>query len=336
MSEEKNTAQQKNNTKTKATKEATGSGNKPSTGIISKFGFVMSIAALGLSGYVVVNSQLQVQKNVDNNKTYSALENQVSKFKQYQDEQKSVLDDVSSQNDAQTDSIKALQSQITSINSQIATPTKDLYMQMNIANLQSAIDYLVLAKDVVTFAGDTQKGNDLVDMAFEKAEASKVVNISVTDRQDIKNALNKFSSKNDILKDFASIEQQVGKLKYLTAQNISDNKDSKPDNKYMKFLSSVIQVQDIPKDQILVSTKKSKQIVANGLYQSLISLQNALYTNNPDSIEKSKDNLIKIVKKYFVQNNDAKTLEEMLLDIKSQNMQNIDDSLDKVISQLSK
>ena len=42
-----------------------------------------------------------------------------------------------------------MQTQLDALNTQIATPTKDMYCQMNVLNIQSAIDYLILIKDVM-------------------------------------------------------------------------------------------------------------------------------------------------------------------------------------------
>ncbi|MDE5035769.1 hypothetical protein NAI71_10875, partial [Francisella tularensis subsp. holarctica] len=79
--------------------------------------------------------------------------------------------------DALTQSVKALQSQLITINNQIAVPAKDLEVHMSIINIQSAINYLFLAKDVMVFDGDSQKASVLVDNAFDKLHASSVASV---------------------------------------------------------------------------------------------------------------------------------------------------------------
>ncbi|MED7818517.1 MULTISPECIES: hypothetical protein [unclassified Francisella] len=303
--------------------------------IVSKLGFVLSLVAIGMAGYVTVDSIIK-SKRIDNeNYQYTALEKQINKLKEDQRNQDAILNDIGNQSDSQRDSIKAVQTQLSLVNSQLSTPAKDLYMQMSIINIQSAIDYLILAKDVVIFSGDTQRANDLVSMAFDKIEASKVANISASDRLNIKNILKSYSSREDIIKEFINIEQQFGKLEYITPENTSLEKATQPKNKYMKLLSSIVEIQDIPKNQILVSTKQAKQFISDSLYQSLISLQTAMYTNNETDIAQAKANLIDILGKYFVQNSNAKDLEKTIQGIQARKTQDLDNALDKVITQLS-
>lgn len=84
-----------------------------------------------------------------------------------------------------------------------------------------------------------------------------------------------------------------------------------------------------------MATKQAKEFVADSMYRSLISLQTAMYINNQDAIDKAKNNLIDIVKKYFVQNDDAKKLISAIQGIKAQNLDSFNTSIDKLISQLS-
>ncbi|APD50881.1 hypothetical protein [Francisella hispaniensis] len=336
MSVEKNT-QQQNSTQDKPAKKTTIVDNKSSIGVFAKINLVVSIAALGLSSYVLVNAISQAKNSNTNFQVYTAFDKQLKAIKSNQDQQKNIANDLSAQNDALTQSVKALQSQLITINNQIATPAKDLYMQMSVINIQSAINYLILAKDVMIFDGDSQKASELVDDAFDKIQASRVATVSVSERQNIKSALTQYSSRDEIIKEFIAIEQQFAKLEYLTPEDISTtvkSQDSK--NKYMKLLSSIVEIQDIPKNQTLVATKYAKEFVADSLYRSLISLQSAMYINNQEAIDKAKNNLVAIVKKYFVQNEDTKKLINAIQGIKAQNLDSFNTSIDKLISQLSK
>ncbi|ASG68080.1 hypothetical protein CDV26_06490 [Francisella halioticida] len=320
----RNTIVEKNRTK-----------DKSSRTIISKFSLVVSLVAMGMAGYVTVNSIVRSKSTNNETYQYTILQKQLTRIKQAQSDQMTILDDVSSQKDSQQNSIKAIQSQLSIVNSQLAAPTKDLYMQMGITNIQSAIDYLILAKDVVTFSGDVQRANDLVDIAFDKIEASKVANISAIDRQNIKNTLKRYASREDVIKEFINIEQQFGKLKYITPENVGSVKTKQSENKYMKLLNSIVKIQDIPKNQILVSTKQAKQFISDNLYQLLISLQTAMYTNNKADITLDKTSLINILEKYFVQDSNAKNLEKTIQSIQSRETEDLDNTLDKVINQLS-
>ncbi|MDE4974287.1 hypothetical protein NAI33_11755, partial [Francisella tularensis subsp. holarctica] len=78
--------------------------------------------------------------------------------------------------------------QLITINNQIAVPSKDLYVQLSIINIQSAINYLILAKDVLVFDGDSQKASELVDNDFDNIQASRVASVSASERQNIKSA----------------------------------------------------------------------------------------------------------------------------------------------------
>ncbi|AIT10051.1 membrane protein [Candidatus Francisella endociliophora] len=339
MSTEKNIQQQEKANKNASQKKDQSSANvrKKTTGsIVSKLSLVISLAAVGLAGYAVTNDSTFLKDNTKDDKQYALLEKQIEKLKLNQDEQKGILDDVSAQSDSQTNSIKAIQSQVSTVSSQVSTPAKDIYLQMGVANIQSAIDYLTLAKDVAIFTGDTTKATALADMAFDKIEASKVANISASDRRAIKEALNNYLSKNDVVKDFVLIQQQVQKLEYITPETSENASSKQSKNKYMKLLGSIVQIQDIPKDQLLVSSNQSKQLVADGLYNALISLQSAMYTNSQTAIDSARDNLLTIIKKYFVQNDNAKSVEKELKNIKAQSDEKLDDSLSKVVSQLSK
>ena len=184
------------------------------------------------------------------------------------------------------------------------------------------------------FSGDTARANDLANMTFEKIEVSRVANIDVAKRGDIKKALSSFVSRNDVVKKFVSIQQQLSGLTYLTPENIDDVQAS--ENKYWKYLSSVVEIQDISKDQQLIATKLSKQFVADILYKSLMDLQTAVYMNNDKAIEQIKSSLLKMLNRYFVQNDQAKALAKSLNAIEPQNTVNLSNSLDSIISDLTK
>jgi hypothetical protein len=301
---------------------------------LSALSLVVSAASLGVAGYVFVNTENDIRNISNVNQTYSTLQGELDKLKTDQNLQKSIASKVEAQSNAHKISVKAIQVQLDILNTQIATPTKDMYLQMSISNIQSAIDYLILAKDVALFSGDTARANDLANMAFEKIEVSKVANIGVAKRGDIKKALSSFVSRNDVVKKFVNIQQQLSGLTYLTSENIDDVKASK--NKYWKYLSSVVEIQDISKDQQLIATKLSKQFVADILYKSLMYLQTAVYMNNDKAIEQTKSSLLKMLNRYFVQNDQAKALAKSLNDIEPQNTVNLSNSLDSIISDLTK
>ena len=300
---------------------------------LSALSLVVSAVSLGIVGFVFVNSENEAKNVSKVNQTYSILHNELNKLKVDQSQQKEILNDVSIQAGAQKESIKAVKAQQDALNAQIAIPTKDIYLQMSVANIQSAIDYLILAKDVALFSGDTSKAVDLANTAFNRIEASRVANIGAAKRQDIKKALESFVSRNDIVKEFVNIQQQFSELTYLTPENFDNPKTS--ENKYWKYLNSVVEIQDISKDQQLVATRLSKQFIADNLYSSLIDLQTAMYMNNDKALGKAKTSLLKIINQYFVQNDQAKTLEKSLQAIKPQSTTNLSNSLDTVISDLT-
>lgn len=334
MSTEKNNQQDKKSQQQKNT--SVNNKVKKSGSIASKLSLVISLAAIGVTGYIVATNSELAKNSANSDSQYTQLIKQVEQLKQDQQDQNSIMKDVGSQSDSQTNSIKALQSQLNAMNSQIATPAKDLYMQVNVANIQSAIDYLTLAKDVVVMTGDTTKAMALIDMAFDKIEASNVANISASDRKNIKENLSRYKSKDDVVKNFSVIQHQIQKLEYVTSETLSDTKSKRDQNNYMKLLGSIIEVQDIPKDQLLVTSKQSRNLVADGLYNALITLQSAMYANSQKAIENAREKLETLIKKYFVQNDDAKSLEQNLANINAQDDKGLDDSIDKVITQLSK
>jgi len=301
---------------------------------LSALSLVVSAVALGVAGFVFVNSKNEANNVLNANQTYDTMQTELDKLKSYQSQQKSILNDVSTQSDAQKEGVKALQAQLDALNAQITTPTHDMYLQVSISNIQSAINYLILAKDVALFSGDTSKAKDLADTAFDKVEASRVANIGAVKRQDIKKALDSFVSRNDIVKAFLDIQQQLNKLTYLTPENIDTPKTGQ--NKYWKYLSSVVEIQDISKDKQLVATKFSKQFIADNLYASLMNLQTAMYMNDEKTIEQAKTSLLKIINQYFVQNNQAKALEKSLQAIEPQNMTSLSNSFDSIIDELTK
>lgn len=304
---------------------------------ISKLGLlslVVSAVALGGVGYMFVNTNNETKNTSKLNQAYDDIQNELAKLKTNQVHQQSLLGDVRAQDKTQKQSAKVMQSQLDSLNAQIATPVKDMYLQLSIANIQSAIDYLILAKDVVLFNDDAPKATNLVEIALDKVEASKVASIGAAKRQDIKKSLASFVSKNDVIKEFITIEQQFGELTYLTPENIEVPKAN--ENKYLKYLSSMVEIQDISKDQQLVATEHSKQFIADNLYKALMGLQTAMYVNNDKTLQQAKANLLKILKQYFVQDDKAKKLEHRLSTIEPQDMANLSNSFDGLINDLTK
>ena len=300
---------------------------------LSALSLVVSAVSLGIVSFVFVNSESEARNVSNANQTYSTLQSELDRLKADQSQQKGILSDVSTQSDAQKEGIKAVQVQLDTLNAQIATPTKDMYLQMSVSNIQSAIDYLILAKDVALFSGDTAKAEELADTAFDRIEASRVANIGAAKRQDIKKALESFVSRNGIVKEFVNIQQQFSGLTYLTPENFDTSKTA--ENKYWKYLSSVVEIQDISKDQQLVATKLSKQFIADNLYGSLMDLQTAMYMNNDKTIEQTKTSLLKLLNQYFVKNDHAQALEKSLQAIEPQSATNLSNSLDNVISDLT-
>ena len=185
------------------------------------------------------------------------------------------------------------------------------------------------------FSRDTARAEDLSDTAFDRIEAVRIANINSAKRQDIKKALESFVSHNYIAKEFTNIQQQFSRLTYLTPENFDNAKTSR--NKYWKYLSSVIEIQDISKDpQFIVTKLSTKQFITNNLYGSLMKLQTAMYVNNDKAIAQAKVSLLKILNQYFKQNNQAKILVASLNAIESQNVTNVNNSLNSVIGNLTK
>ncbi|MDE5022914.1 hypothetical protein NAI81_11415, partial [Francisella tularensis subsp. holarctica] len=77
----------------------------------------------------------QTRNSNTNFQTYTAFDKQLKEIKSNQDQQKNISNDLSTQNDALTQRVKALQSQLITINNQIAVPAQDLYVQMSIINI---------------------------------------------------------------------------------------------------------------------------------------------------------------------------------------------------------
>ncbi|MDE5024895.1 hypothetical protein NAI69_10605, partial [Francisella tularensis subsp. holarctica] len=75
-------------------------------------------------------------------------------IKSHQAQQHKISNDLSTQNDALPQSVKALQSQRITINNQIAVPAKELYVQMSLIYFLSAIIDVIFARDVLVFDGD--------------------------------------------------------------------------------------------------------------------------------------------------------------------------------------
>ncbi len=301
---------------------------------LSALSLIVSAVSLGLAGFVFINSENEAKNISKTNQTYTTMQSEIDKLKENQSQQKGILDEVSMQSDAQKEGVKVLQAQLDTLNAQVATPTRDIYLQMSVANIQSALDYLILAKDVALFSGDTAKAEDLAETAFDRIEASRIANIGASKRKDIKKALESYVSRNDVAKEFAGIQQQFSGLTYITPANFDKPKTKQ--NKYWKYLSSVVEIQDISKDHQLVATKLSKQFIADNLYSSLIDLQTAMYMDNEKAIEQSKASLLHIINEYFVQNDKTQALEKSLEAIEPQRTANLTNSIDIVISDLNK
>ncbi|QIV94217.1 hypothetical protein [Allofrancisella frigidaquae] len=311
--------------------------NITSNTMISKLSLVGSLIAIGLTGYMLVNSTIESKKSQQIDQFYEKLQSQVNQLKATQSSQIKSIEQEGFLAQAQQSNLRAIQGQLEALNNQIATPTKDIYMQMSIINIQSAIDYLTLAKDVALFNGNTAKAKELVSIAFSKIEASKVANLSANDMQNIKKALDQYDSRSDIVNVFINIQQQLDKLIYITPENLDQTKtDTTKSNKYLSFLSSVIEIQDIPKNQKIVSTNEAKYVVASNLYNALIALQNAVYANDQVVIDKTKANLLEILQQRFIQNQDAKNLEKAITDLNAQDRRNLNDSLENTVEALVK
>ncbi|MBK2096202.1 hypothetical protein [Francisella adeliensis] len=295
---------------------------------------VISIVAIVTSGYLALQINDDAKKLSDANQTYNTLESNITSLKDKLREQQSLVSDIAKQNDAQNAGIKTVETRVDMLGAQRATPTKELYLQISIANIQAAIDYFILAKDVALFSGDTTKADELVDIAFDKVEASRTANIGASNRSEIKKAIDNLVSQSDIVKNFSSIVEKIGHLKYTTPENFDRSKEPQK-NKYMKYLSSIVEIQDISKDQQLVATKLSQQLISDNLYKSLMDLQTAMYTNNDAAVTTSKTNLQKILKQYFIQNKNAKDLEAQIDKIQPLNTKVLESNLDKVIKSLT-
>lgn len=326
-------SQQKDLDKKKEVDTAKKNKNKLSDKLVP-LSLLASIVAIVTSGYLAVQINSDAKKLSDANKNYNTLESNVASLKDNLREQQSIVGDIGRQNDAQNSGIKAIQSRIDTIDAQNITPTKELYLQMSITNIQTAIDYFILAKDVALFSGDITKADELVDIAFDKVEASRVANIGASNRSEIKKALKDLVSQSDVVEDFSGIVEKVGKLKYTTPENLDRSKEPQK-NKYMRYLSSIVEIQDISKDQQLVATKLSQQLISDHLYKSLMDLQTAMYTNNDVAITKAKANIQKMLKQYFVQDKNTKDLEAQIDKIMPINTGSFESNLDSVIKDLT-
>ena len=306
---------------------------KKSINILSKISMLVSLSAVGISGYILYLAQESSNDIKNNTASYNNVISQLDSLNSQQINNNQLLRSLDSQTMSQDSSVKSLQSQINNLGMQVNVPTKDLYKQISIANIQSAISYFVLAKDVALFSGDVTKANSLVDTAFDKVEASRLATVSADERRNIKKAVKQYATKRDVVSQFMSIQAQFSGLRYLTAESLP--KKTVQDNNYMSFLGSLVEVQSIPESQVLVSTNQDKLFVSEELYNSLISLQRAMYTNDSTSIKVYKNHLQKIVHKYFVQNDAAIKLEKSLNLLQAQSSIDLRNSLDTVIANLS-
>ncbi len=320
-----NTANEVNDTPAVKTKKQTNS--------LSKISILISASAIVISGYMFFLTQEKSNEIKNNTASYNNVIGQLNSLNSQLNSNDHLLRSLDSQTMSQTSSVKSLQSQINNIGMQVNVPTKDLYKQISIANIQSAISYFVLAKDVALFSGDITKSNSLVDTAFDKVEASRLATVSANERRNIKNDVKQYASKQDVVGQFMDIQSQFSGLRYLTAES-SPKKTVKDDN-YMSFLWSLVEVQSIPESQVLVATNQDKLFVSEALYNSLISLQRAMYTNDSTSIKVYKNHLQKIIHKYFVQNAAAIKLNKSLDLLQAQSSINLRNSLDTVIVSLS-
>ena len=113
---------------------------------LSSLSLVVSAASLGVAGYMFVSTTNDIRNISNVNQTYSTLQGELDKLKTNQNLQKSIASKVETHSNAQRSVIKIIQFQLDILNTQLTTPTKDMYLQMSIASIQSAIDYLILAK----------------------------------------------------------------------------------------------------------------------------------------------------------------------------------------------
>lgn len=250
-----------------------------------------------------------------------------------------VIASLNDQNQAQSQSIAALQKQIEYLNAQVTSPTRDVYTDLSIINIQSAIDYLTLAKDVALFSNDIVKANSLVNVAFQKLQSVPTVEISASEQMSVRNALKNHTTSTDVIRSFVTIEGQVAGLTLVTPENATQPKPQNSNgekNKLLGYLGSMVEIQDISKDQKLIATKESQQYVSDTLYMTLINLQNALYINDETFIKQAKDNLLNILKTYFVQDDKAKQVISEIDKLHAQQAGNLNDEIDKLIDKLTK
>ena len=300
---------------------------------LSVLSLLISLVSVGTSVYLVTKPN---HNNQDKSLAkISHIQSQLDNLKLTQSKQQNSIDRVNNEIDGQINSAKTIQSQLNILSNQLDSPTKDIYKQVSLVNLQMGIDYLMMAKDVAIFNGDQARASDLVDTAFYKIEASKVVSVSASDRQNIKNALKNYSATKNLIKEFALIQKQFSQLTYITPENLKNsNNDKLIKNKYLSFLNSIIEIQDISKGQNLVATNATKKLISDNLYNSLINLQSSIYSNSESSIEQTKNIILGLLKKYFIQNKIALNLEKDISHIKAQSTKNIDNSFDLIINRL--
>ena len=230
------------------------------------------------------------------------------------------------------------QNQIAILSTKLSSPVNSIYLQSNLMSIQSAIYYLNLAKDVIVFTGNTNKANLLINMVFHKLENAQGVNLSASDKQELQQQINNYTYVN-ALKQFVNIQAKIKLLKYNTISNLLKPKKEikdKKQNQVLNYLSSLVTIQDLPSQKKIIQTNKAQLLVSNNLYNTVINIQNALYTSNTKILEKDKSTLIKLIKEYFVLDKNSKTLVKDIQSLKIANNSKIITAFDNLISKLSK
>ena len=262
------------------------------------------------------------------------LGKQVKNIEDVSDVKKQLLQSMSDQDQAQSQNIELLQKQIQNINNTIASPTKDIYTELAVVNVQLAIDYLTLAKDVFIFTNNKDKADALVDVAFQKIEMVPTLQIGAVEHHKIESDLAKIQANSSLIRQVISIEKQLNDLTMATTENISDvNKHS--GGKIHEYFGAMIEIQDLPKDQKILATQESKQVISINVYKALLGLQNALYTNDETSLESNKKVLVDLVQKYFVQNESATTVITSINSLQLKVLQDTTKDFDEIISKLT-
>ena len=275
------------------------------------------------------------KKAISNAKQIESLQATVKSQESVIELKKKLYQAMSDQDKAQSQSITMLQKQIDDINDTIVTPSKDIYSELAVLNVQSAIDYFSLAKDVILFTNDNEKADALVAVAFQKLELVPTVEISAAQRKQIIDDLENVETKETAVMQFMIIEKQINNLDLLTTESLA-NKSIQPSGKVLSYLNSMVEIQDIPKEQKVLATRESKQFVSNSVYITLIQLQNSLYINDDKKLEDSKKTLVSLIKQYFIQDAKAKKVVDDIQVLHLQSGDKTAKDLDELITELTK